>query len=268
MKILSIRIKNLASLAGEHFIDFESEPLASAGLVAIVGKTGAGKSTILDAMCLALFNQIPRLKGSEGKVIDNDGTPLKTDSPLTVLRRGTSEGFAELCFIANDYKRYIACWKVNRAHNKVDGKLKATRWLKCLTDGVVIADKTSSVDEKIQEITQLKFEQFTRAVLLAQSEVTAFLHAKDKERSALLEYLTDSKIFSTIGSIAYYKTDDYTQQKKALQVRFGDIEILSDEDLTATTSQFNTVSAEYKKLELEKSALEKNHQWYEQKKKK
>ena len=53
MKILSIRLKNLASLAGEHFIDFESDPLASAGLIAIVGKTGAGKYTILDAMCLA-----------------------------------------------------------------------------------------------------------------------------------------------------------------------------------------------------------------------
>ena len=52
MKILSIRIKNLASLADEHFIDFESAPL-HAGLIAIVGKTGAGKSTILDAMCLA-----------------------------------------------------------------------------------------------------------------------------------------------------------------------------------------------------------------------
>ncbi len=53
MKILSIRIKNLASLSDEHFIDFESAPLAHAGLIAIVGKTGAGKSTILDAMCLA-----------------------------------------------------------------------------------------------------------------------------------------------------------------------------------------------------------------------
>ena len=46
MKILSIRIKNLASLAGEHLIDFAAEPLANAGLIAIVGKTGAGKSTI------------------------------------------------------------------------------------------------------------------------------------------------------------------------------------------------------------------------------
>lgn len=62
MKILSIRIKNLASLADEHFIDFESAPLAHAGLIAIVGKTGAGKSTILDAMCLACLIESLALK--------------------------------------------------------------------------------------------------------------------------------------------------------------------------------------------------------------
>ena len=51
MKILAIRLKNLASLAGEQVIDFTAEPLASAGLFAITGPTGAGKSTILDALC-------------------------------------------------------------------------------------------------------------------------------------------------------------------------------------------------------------------------
>ena len=84
MKILSIRLKNLASLAGEHFIDFECDPLANAGLIAIIGKTGAGKSTILDAMCLALFNKIPRLKESDGKLLDVDGSELLTKN---IIRR-------------------------------------------------------------------------------------------------------------------------------------------------------------------------------------
>ena len=114
MNILSIRIKNLASLSGEHLIDFESDPLASAGLIAIVGKTGAGKSTILDAMCLALFNRIPRLKDSDGKLQDVDGSELLTNSPLTVLRRGTAHGYAELCFIAHDHMRKIAAWELKR----------------------------------------------------------------------------------------------------------------------------------------------------------
>ena len=50
MKILAIRLKNLASLAGEQVLDFTIDPLASAGLFAITGPTGAGKSTILDAL--------------------------------------------------------------------------------------------------------------------------------------------------------------------------------------------------------------------------
>ena len=56
MKIVAIRGKNLASLEGEFMIDFTVEPLCSAGIFAITGSTGAGKST-----CLALFDCTPRM---------------------------------------------------------------------------------------------------------------------------------------------------------------------------------------------------------------
>ena len=266
MKILSIRLKNLASLSGEHFIDFESEPLASAGLVAIIGKTGAGKSTILDAMCLALFNRIPRLKDSDGKLTDVDGSELLTNSPLTVLRRGTAHGFAELTFVAQDQKHYLARWELKRSREKADGKLQSVqRYLKCLTDGVVIADKAKAVDASIFKITQLSFEQFTRAVLLAQSEVTAFLKARDNERGELLEYLTNSSIFGKIGQLAFDKTKSVANSRKELENLLGHIEILSDEDFTESTKHFQQLDADYKKLELVKAQLEKQQQWFERK---
>lgn len=268
MKILSIRLKNLASLSGEHFIDFESEPLASAGLVAIVGKTGAGKSTILDAMCLALFNKIPRLKDSDGKLTDVDGSELLTNSPLTVLRRGTAHGFAELTFVAQDQKHYLARWELKRSREKADGKLQSVqRYLKCLTDGVVVADKAKAVDTSIHQITQLTFEQFTRAVLLAQSEVTAFLKARDNERGELLEYLTNSSIFAKIGQLAFERTKAVAIKRKELENLLGHIEILSDEQVTELSNQFQMVNAEYQKLDAEKSQLEKQRQWFERKQK-
>lgn len=264
MKILSIRLKNLASLAGEHFIDFESEPLASAGLAAIVGKTGAGKSTILDAMCLALFNKIPRLKDSDGKLTDVDGSELLTNSPLTVLRRGTAHGFAELCFVAQDQKRYLARWELKRSREKADGKLQnVQRYLTCLTDGTVIADKAKAVDSSIYKITQLSFEQFTRAVLLAQSEVTAFLKARDNERGELLEYLTNSAIFGKIGQLAYEKTKFVAAQRKELENLIGHIEILSDEAAAELHQQFGIADLEYKQLNAEKGHLAKQQLWFE-----
>lgn len=266
MKILSIRIKNLASLADEHFIDFESAPLAHAGLIAIVGKTGAGKSTILDAMCLALFNRVPRLKESDGKLKDVDGSELLTNSPLTVLRRGTGHGFAEICFIAQDQKRYLARWEIKRARENPNGKLQSVqRHLKCLTDGVVLADKAKAVDEKVKQITQLSFEQFTRAVLLAQSEVTAFLKARDSERGELLEYLTNSSIFAKIGELAFRKTADIAKQRKQLEEFLGHIEILSDEEIAAFTEQYQQAEQNYQQLEQQKHVLDKQQQWFERK---
>jgi len=268
VKILSIRLKNLASLSGEHFIDFESEPLASAGLVAIVGKTGAGKSTILDAMCLALFNKIPRLKDSDGKLQDVDGSELLTNSPLTVLRRGTAHGFAELCFVAQDQKHYLARWELKRSREKADGKLQSVqRYLKCLTDGTVVADKAKAVESAIYKITQLSFEQFTRAVLLAQSEVTAFLKARDNERGELLEYLTNSSIFGKVGQLAYEKTKLVASKRKELENLLGHIELLSEEDAAELHIQFQHINQDYKKLEDEKSQLEKQQQWFERKQK-
>ncbi|ENU79804.1 hypothetical protein F975_02433 [Acinetobacter sp. ANC 3789] len=265
MKILSIRIKNLASLAGEQWIDFESQPLANAGLIAITGKTGAGKSTILDAMCLALFNKIPRLKESDGKLRDVDGSELLSNSPLTVLRRGTGHGFAEVSFIAPDQKRYLARWELKRARENPTGKLQSVqRSLTCLSDGVVIADKTKAVDDSIKNITQLSFEQFTRAVLLAQSEVTAFLKARDSERGELLEYLTNSAIFAKIGQLAFEKTRDIAKQRKELENVLGHIEILSDEAVTELTEQLQHSNIQYEKLNAEKIKLEQYQRWFTQ----
>lgn len=265
MKILSIRLKNLASLAGEHFIDFESEPLAHAGLIAIIGKTGAGKSTILDAMCLALFNKIPRLKDSDGKLFDVDGSELLTNSPLTVLRRGTGHGFAELCFVAQDQKHYLARWEIKRARENASGKLQSVqRSLKCLTDGVVVADKTKAVETHIQQITQLSFEQFTRAVLLAQSEVTAFLKARDNERGELLEYLTNSSIFAKIGQLAFEKTKEVRLQREKLESVLGHIEIRSDEEIAELQQQFQQLQQHVQQLENEKNQFRQQQQWFEQ----
>ena len=119
MKILAIRGKNLASLAGEFTIDFTTEPLSSAGIFAITGATGSGKSTLLDALCLALFDKTPRTEGSSDSisVSDTEGQSIGQKDPRSILRRGTTHGYAEVDFKALNGLCYRSSWSVARARD-------------------------------------------------------------------------------------------------------------------------------------------------------
>ncbi|PSS59255.1 AAA family ATPase [Pseudomonas sp. BBP2017] len=220
MKILAIRLKNLASLAGPFEIDFTAEPLASAGLFAITGPTGAGKSTLLDALCLALFGAVPRLSniGRETKLPEVDSDILTSD-PRTLLRRGTGSGFAEVDFVGVDGRRYRARWEANRARDKANGKLQGSRQSLHDLDSEQLLSNQSKGEYKqlIEACLGLNFEQFTRAVMLAQSEFSAFLKADDKDRSELLEKLTNTAIYSQLGRRAYSKSKEAEELHKALE---------------------------------------------------
>lgn len=166
MKILAIRGKNLASLSAEFVVDFQSEPLASAGLYAITGPTGSGKSTLLDALCLALYERTPRLvrASTKGETIPDVGDNLVTPSdPRTILRRGAAEGFAEVDFVGSDGIAYRSRWSVRRSRAKIDGKLQQSEIsLTRITDGQQLGDhrKTETL-RLIESCVGLSFEQFT-----------------------------------------------------------------------------------------------------------
>ena len=106
MQILRVHINNLNSLRQQITIDFEAPPLAHAGIFAITGPTGAGKTTILDAITLALYGQIAR-----------SGKDVKE-----VMSYGATECHAEVEFAVQNEK-FLASWRMHRAHNKSDGNL-------------------------------------------------------------------------------------------------------------------------------------------------
>lgn len=263
MKILAIRGRNLASLEGEFCIDFTTKPLLSAGIFAIAGPTGAGKSTILDAMCLALFARTPRTdqaKEINVKLRDVNEEVLPQSDPRFLLRRGTATGYAEVDFLALNGFRYRSRWSVGRARDKENGRLQAVRISLCNLDKEEEVQGTrSDLQARIVELIGLSFEQFTRSVLLAQNDFSTFLKAEQGEKASLLEKLTGTEIYSALSRLIYEKNSKAKEKYEQVQLRIRGIELLTNEELQTLLQTSADIEKEWlrlDKLKAEKQRME------------
>ncbi|MFC3032587.1 AAA family ATPase [Pseudoalteromonas fenneropenaei] len=263
MKLLAIVIKNLASIP-EAEIDFTKAPLADAGLFAITGDTGAGKSTILDAICLALYGKTARLRNDQKQKVVFNGDDIKLNDPRHLLRRGSAEASCKVVFEGNDGKCYSAVWSVGRARGKLDGKLKAATQQLFDADGQLLVEGSVQVVKQNEQVLGLNFEQFTRAVLLAQHEFAAFLRASADERAQLLECLTGTEQFSQIGQAIFARHKHYEQALAAQQLRLGDFELLSDEALAQLQQSLQELGEQRTSLQQQQAKLGNQQSWYVQ----
>jgi exonuclease SbcC len=266
MKILRISGKNLASLAGEFAIDFESEPLASAGLFAISGPTGAGKSTLLDALCLALYGDTPRLlKRSSTRLPDVGEETVTAQDARTLLRRGAAEGWAEVDFVGSDDLRYRARWAVRRSRNKPNGALQPVKIsLNRLPDLIPVGGTNTEAAAEIVQRIGLSFEQFTRAVLLAQNEFSAFLKTDENERGELLETLTGTTIYSDISRRAFERYKAEQVRTQVLQSRLANAAPLSPEDRALLEDERTNADLARQALDDRHALLEGQLRWHQE----
>ncbi len=264
MKILAIRGKNLASLEGEFEIDFTTDPLKSTGIFAITGATGAGKSTLLDALCLALFDDAPRLNKAEASIniADVEDKTITQKDSRNILRRGSSEGFAEVDFVALNGDKYRSRWLVRRARGKIDGALQATTIrLENLTLNTEEQGTKKDLLYRVTEIIGLTFDQFTRAVLLAQGDFATFLKAKQNEKAELLEKLTGTEVYSRISALIYQRTNEAKNDLELLNHRIADIKLLTYEELEANTREKEKLKAEMDPLKQQQAVINKKLEW-------
>ena len=182
MKILKIELQNINSLKSVKpiVIDFESDTFHDVGLFAITGPTGSGKTTILDAITIALYHKVPRFNQSNIKAGLED-----------VVSYGASEAMARIVF-ENNNSKYEAFWSIRIRSNS--GNLLKTPTeivrIKDLSKEKILAEKKRKVQLEIERITQLNYDQFLRSMMLAQGEFASFLSAKSKDKAALLEQIT------------------------------------------------------------------------------
>ncbi|WP_206486425.1 AAA family ATPase [Thalassotalea sp. G2M2-11] len=228
MKILSLRFENINSLKGAWLIDFRQPPFDSSALFAITGPTGAGKTTILDAICLALYHQTPRISSI-------------TDSQNQLMTRQTANCLAEVEFEVKG-KGYRAFWSQRRAKNAIDGKLQKPVVELAEIDGQILATKISEVKQHIEQVTGLNFARFTKSMMLSQGQFAAFLNAQDKDRAELLEQLTGTEIYSVISQLVFEQNKSAHLELTRLQEKLGDVELLSEQQVTEIEQQLAELS--------------------------
>jgi exonuclease SbcC len=216
MRILQVRFKNLNSLVGEWQIDLTHPAFTSDGIFAITGPTGAGKTTILDAICLALYGRTPRLN----KV---------TKSGNEIMSRQTGECFAEATFETLS-GRYRCHWSQHRARKKPDGELQAPKHEIANADsGEIFESKIRGVADQIELTTGMDFERFTRSMLLAQGGFDTFLKAEADKRAPILEQITGTEIYSRISTRVHERQREEREKLNLLQAETAGIVILEPE---------------------------------------
>ncbi len=207
MRINKLKFSNLNSLKGEFEIDFTDSKIIEDNIFAITGKTGSGKSTILDAITLALFAKTARIEKITG-------------SSNEIMNRDSGSCYSEVIFTTSN-KEYSALFSQRKARNKKDGNIiMYTRELRNYSDNKLIASN-KTFDVELMSLINLTFDQFSRSVLLAQGDFNKFLIAKDDDKAKILEQITGTEIYSKIGMKVY---SHHSLEKKNLEILDAQLE--------------------------------------------
>ena len=223
MRIHTIRLANLNALTGSWEIDL-NHPAYSDNIYALTGPTGAGKTTILDAISLALYGRTPRLAriGKAGNEI---------------MSRHSGTCHAEITFSTRT-GRYRSHWSQHRARRKAGGELQNPKHeLADAESGELLATGLKDVAAAIERLTGMDYQRFTRAMLLAQGDFAAFLRAAPDERAPLLEQITGTEIYSRISIAVHERLRDALEQQRQLATETAGITPLDAATHTALTQE-------------------------------
>lgn len=244
MKILRIDFENIHSLKGIHSIDFTTPPLSETGIFAIVGPTGSGKSTLLDVIMLALYGQMPRF--------DRRITTETVEKFGTVLTRGTKHAFAQVEY-STQGKKYRSKWyiefkRVNFDYSMELSELSVNSEIEA---GKIIEEKKSEVPKINAQLIGLSYEQFLKSIILAQGSFAKFLKANPEQRTQMLERITGTEIYRTIGKRAFEIARDYKNKLSDKEALLSHFQILTDEERKLIVTEKN----ELEQKSIENSAL-------------
>ncbi len=206
MRVHHLVIENITSLKGHHKINFD-EILHGEDLFAITGPTGSGKSSILAAISLALYNS----NYKEGL------------SSIELITQGEAYGKVELEFSTGN-TNYKSVWEC-RLKQKNGTLLKNPKLIHNFYQNGEIIERTG------EEILGLSFDQFSKTIVLNQGQFARFLTSKYKDRRDILEKLYDSKTLTLLGSKLNDKIKESKSELQAIELALENVLPLTEEEI-------------------------------------
>jgi DNA repair protein SbcC/Rad50 len=185
-------------------------------LFAIAGPTGAGKSSILDTMLYALFGKVPRI----GK-------------------QGIAEFIShqrDVMTVALDFRVRGRDYRVTRLTKRQKSGLKSEATLADISGGLErsIADQIQPVNQAVEDLLGLGYEEFIQTVVLPQGEFAKFLKAKPADQRSILQHLLRHDVFTRMRDLAEDRRREMDAELRGLDGRLSALANATDEALTAS----------------------------------
>jgi len=228
MKILKLKSKNINSLKGENEIDFTQSHFQNK-IFAIVGETGAGKSSLLDVISLALYAQTTRLK----------------EDISSVMSEGCLEAYCEVVFEVEG-KEY----RSRLEQGKKEGKTFFT--MNLYLGETVLATGISSVRLKVEELFGFDFLQFTQSIILSQGVFDRFLKSEVKERVQLLEKLSNSEVYTKISKKVFQRAQKEKSSFEKIESALKNLHYLEPEKRKELEERVKALEKEKASFNVEK----------------
>ncbi len=190
MRLHRLQISAFGPFAGEQVVDFDE--LSSAGLFLLHGPTGSGKTSVLDAVCFALYGRVAGVRAGTSRLRSDHADP--TSAPRVVCEFSVSGRRFEVA--------RSPAWERPKKRGIGTTTEQARVLLREMRDGqwVALSQRIDEASHLLDDVLGLGHEQFTKLVLLPQGDFAAFLRADAETRRHMLERLFETDRFSAVQS--------------------------------------------------------------------
>jgi exonuclease SbcC len=215
--------------------------LSDVDFFVLTGPTGSGKSTIIDALCFALYGTVPRW--GKGNMIRNALAPSAAECRVGLVFEAADRRYAAVRQLRRDARGQVHTKEARL--DRLDASVPADADLTKILEASVeqLAEGPDDVSAGVTELLGIGYEHFTQCVLLPQGRFAEFLQAKPAERQDLLIELLAYSVYEQVGQRARERGKLAATRLTAAEGRLAEVEQVTDEEIEAARQRVTDLAA-------------------------